>query len=236
MIDSAKRLLPRSFRERYRSKWSDASLEMKTLSGRIKRVIFKLSYPKMEDGSINLHLGCGSVVHPKFVNIDLLPAPHVHHIRSIDDLSVFEDNTVNLIHASHCLEHFPHDRVSEVLKEWFRVLKKDGVLRLSVPNFDVLLDIYNENEKDINLIMSMLMGYQNYKYNFHKAVFTKASLTSLLRDTGFREIREWQSGSSELTSFNDWSAHSVTVSGKAYTISLNIEAIKRVASTGRLGK
>jgi predicted SAM-dependent methyltransferase len=219
-------LLPQSFRNRHRLEWTNLNLEMKILWDRIRRVFLKPPFPILENGGINLHLGCGSVAHPKFVNIDLLPAPHVHYVRSIDDLSPFKDSTVSLIHASHCLEHFPHGKVSDVLKEWCRVLKKGGILRLSVPNFDVLLDIYNENGKDIDLIMSMLMGYQNYKYNYHKIVFTNASLSSLLRDVGFKEIREWQPGSCELTSFDDWSARKVTICGKDYSISLNIEAVK----------
>jgi len=148
---------------------------------KIGRSFVRPPFPILENSSINLHLGCGSVVHPKFVNVDLVPAPHVHYVRSIDDLSPFKDNSVSLIHASHCLEHFPHGKVAEVLREWFRVLKKDGILRLSVPNFDVVLDIYNENRGDINIIMSILMGAQNYKYNFHKVAFTKSSLSLLLK-------------------------------------------------------
>ena len=219
-------LLPRPFRDRYRSKWLDANLEMKICLAKITRLFFRPPFPILKNGTINLHLGCGSVVHAKFVNVDLVPAPHVHYVRSIDDLSPFKDNSVSLIHASHCLEHFPHSIVSKVLSEWFRVLTKDGVLRLAVPNFDVLLDIYNENGKDIGLILSILMGGQKYKYNFHKVVFTKSSLSSLLSNVGFRVIREWQPGSCELTSFDDWSAHDVTICGKDYPISLNIEAIK----------
>ena len=226
MIRLVTRLLPQSFRDRYRSKWRDANLELKICWAKIGRSFVRPPFPILENSSINLHLGCGSVVHPKFVNVDLVPAPHVHYVRSIDDLSPFEDNTVSLIHASHCLEHFPHGKVKRVLKEWFRVLKKGGVLRLSVPNFDVLLDIYNENARDINIILSILMGAQNYKYNFHKVVFTKSSLSSFLRDVGFKEIREWQPGSSGLANFDDWSARTFTVSGKPYQISLNIEAIK----------
>ena len=43
---------------------------------------------------------------------------------------------------------------------------------------------------------------------------------------GFLEVREWTPGSSELTTFDDWSTRKISINGKEYAISLNIEAIK----------
>lgn len=221
-----KDLLPQKIRNRYRSQWGKITLPIKTGYGKFKRQFLRPSYPNIKDGKLYLHLGCGGVNHESFVNIDGLPAPHIHFIRAIDNLSPFKENSVDLIYASHCLEHFSHQKTSNVLAEWFRVLKTNGILRISVPDFDLLIDIYTQNGNKIDTILDVLMGRQDYKYNFHMTAFNKSSLERLLRDVGFRETRVWQPGSSELTTFNDFSDHKILVNKKYYPISLNIEAIK----------
>ena len=41
----------------------------------------------------------------------------------IDNLDIFEDNSIEEIYASHVLEYFDKYEVVNVLKEWNRVLK-----------------------------------------------------------------------------------------------------------------
>jgi predicted SAM-dependent methyltransferase len=233
MIQSAKKLFPESFRVPYyliKRKWKNTSYRLGTETsitlGKLRRVLLPIKFPNLENGEINLHLGCGPINHDKFINIDGLPAQHIHFIRPIDNLSCFKRDSVNLIYASHCLEHFPHAKVPEVLSEWFRVLKKDGILRLSVPDFDSLLEIYKDSGNDINSIITALMGGQDYKYNFHMTVFNKASLSLLLKNTGFRKIEEWQPGSCDLTKFDDHSNCEFKINERNYPVSLNIQAIK----------
>lgn len=218
--------LPLSFRDRYRSEWHKIKLEFQISCGKFQRLFFRPSIPKLENQAMYLHLGCGSVNHPKFINIDGIPAPHIHYIRAVDDLSIFKENSIDLIYCSHCLEHFSYAQVPKVLAEWFRVLKPGGILRLSVPNFDLLLAIYTSNNNDINSIQAILMGGQEYKFNFHLAVFNHSNLEILLKDTGFKQIQEWQPGSSDLTTFNDLSTNQFLINSKFYSVSLNLEAIK----------
>jgi predicted SAM-dependent methyltransferase len=224
MLNSIKKILPSSFRDRHRLTWR--KIEKYFLTCKLTSRLFRQPWPHLENGQIYLHLGCGPINHAGFINIDAVPAPHIHDVRQIDDLSLFKEDTVDLIYASHCLEHFGHRKVPEVLREWYRVLKTGGILRLSVPDFDLLLNIYKDNGNDINAIIQLLMGGQDYEYNFHKVVFTKTSLASLLRSIGFIEIRTWEPGTSELTTFDDWSARKIMIKDKKYPVSLNLEATK----------
>ena len=232
-MHSIKKNVPIAYRKRYhsiRSQWVSLTqglgTEFKILGARIRRLFLPIPHPKLENGQINLHLGCGPINHPKFINVDGLPAPHVHYIRPLNDLSCFDDNTVDLIYASHCLEHFSHLKIHEVLSEWFRVLKKGGILRLSVPDFDLLLEIYQDSGKNIYTILTGLMGGQDYKYNFHMVVFNKSSLNSLLEEFDFKEVSEWHPGSCELTTFDDHSICEFKVNKKKYPVSLNLQAVK----------
>lgn len=182
--------------------------------------------PVQAEGRLNLHLGCGEVDHKQFINIDGYPFPHVHYVQSIDKLPQFDNNSVDLIYASHCLEHFKYGQIEVVLQEWYRVLKKGAVLRLSVPDFDKLVEIYKIHNNDPDVILPQLMGGQNNRYNFHYTVFNNINLTNLLKSVGFLHIQEWQPGTSDLMTFNDFSIYKKDIAGKLYEISLNIEAVK----------
>lgn len=220
------KVVPVFFRNRYSSRWLKFNLNIRIVCAKLKRQFFRPNLSKLETTGINLHLGCGSLNHPKFINIDGLPAFHIHYVRAIDNLSPFKDNSVNFIYACHCLEHFSHTKVPNVLSEWLRVLKKDGVLRLSVPNFDVLIDIYKEAENEVDAIILPLMGGQYNKFDFHMTIFNRSSLERLLKSVGFKDVKEWQPGSCNLATFDDWSARKALVNGKYYPISLNLEALK----------
>ena len=218
------KLIPSGFRDRHRAKWHRLQLETQALWGKLTRQFVRPALPQIS--ATNLHLGCGAVNHPEFINIDGLGYKHIHYVRAIDNLAPFGDRTVALIYASHCLEHFSHVRVNQVLQEWHRAIEPGGILRLSVPDFELLLDIYRDNDNNLAAIQQPLMGGQDYKYNFHHVAFNRRNLTAMLKQAGFQTVRGWQPGTSSLTTFDDWSTKKMEYNGKQYSISLNLEAIK----------
>jgi predicted SAM-dependent methyltransferase len=209
----------------------DAWVEATSLVPRIwtRKLVQRLTpirIPEAANGSLNLHIGCGKVNHPAFVNIDGYPWRHVHLVQSIKRLGRFRSGTADLIYASHCLEHIGHHETIAVLTEWNRVLKKGGVLRLSVPDFDKLVGIYQQHGRDPDVVMSALMGGQKSLYNFHYTALNDVNLTRALLAAGFSVVRAWQPGGGPLTTFPDFSIHQAQVEGRAYPISLNLEAVK----------
>ena len=88
---------------------------------------------------MKLHLGCGKRYIPGFIHVDLSKFRHIDYRRDVKNLSCFKSNTIDLIYASQLLTYFDQQEIPIVLKEWRRVLKKTGILRLSVPNFEVIL-------------------------------------------------------------------------------------------------
>ncbi|MEP0869894.1 methyltransferase domain-containing protein [Trichocoleus desertorum AS-A10] len=221
-----KSFIPKYFRDRHRYKWRNFELFFYAALGKVKRQFIRPPFPDSSFKEINLHLGCGSIDRPEFINIDGLAAPHIHYVRAIDNLAPFKSNSVNLIYASHCLEHFPYAQVPFVLSEWYRVLKEAGILRISVPDFDLLLRIYEENNRNPETVIYPLMGYQSNKLDVHMSMFNKSNLTSLLKEAGFAQVEEWQPGSDQLTTFDDWSSRGIVVNSRSYQISLNLQAVK----------
>lgn len=198
-------------------------LKSRTLA--LKRLFVRPLIPKNPNGKILIHLGCGNINSPEFINVDTKPAPHIHYIMDATDLSFFQDNYADLVYACHILEHVPEKNILKVLYEWKRILKPGGVLRISVPDLDKLIEIYERCSRDISSIRSPLMGtYDGYKT--HCAIFNHKYLSQILSNLGFKEVREWDPDKVEHHNFEDWASKCIEYNGKRFHISLNLEAVK----------
>ena len=142
---------------------------------------------------MKLHLGSGIRYLEGFLHIDIADYEHIDIKSSVDKLDTIDDGAVDEIYASHVLEYFDRNEVESVLKEWKRVLKKDGVLRIAVPNFEALIKVYQETE-EIDKILGPLYGkwdLSDGNFMYHKTVYDKNSLTELLEGVGFSDIELW---------------------------------------------
>lgn len=176
---------------------------------------------------MKLHLGSGKRFIPGFVHIDLVAYEHIDYLHSIDDLSMFEKNSIDLIYNCHVLEHFHRFKVNKVLAEWYRVLKPGGILRISVPDFEALCELYLER-KDLSLVIGPIMGGQTYLYNIHYNIFDFNTLKKILEDIGFKDIKKYDWRETEHSDIDDYSQayypHMDKENGKL--LSLNLEATK----------
>jgi predicted SAM-dependent methyltransferase len=191
----------------------------------IKAWIKKLNppaYPKNPDGRVLIHLGCGDQDDARYINVDALPFSHVHHVHGVTTLPMFSDSSADLLYASHLLEHVSHKHALATLREWVRVLKPGGVLRIAVPDFDALIHVYQEQGNDIRKIQKPLMGAQDYAFNFHMGMFTESYLTELLKEAGCKNVRAWDPKNAPDYTFHDGAFERVC----DYPISLNLEATK----------
>tara|TARA_B100000287_G_scaffold231567_2_gene218026 strand:+ start:3770 stop:4309 length:540 start_codon:yes stop_codon:yes gene_type:complete len=179
---------------------------------------------------MKLHLGCGERYLEGFIHVDLAGYDHIDHEMPVDNLEIFSDNSVEEIYASHVIEYFDREEIKSVLKEWKRVLKENGVLRLAVPNFPELIKVY-EISDDLSKILGPLYGkWKIDKKNiYHKTVYDEKSLKIILEQAGFRNIRKWD----WKTVFSD---HNYDDHSQAYFphmdkengihVSLNLECVK----------
>lgn len=200
--------------------------ELKIHYYKLKFIFFKPAYPVNHNSRVYIHLGCGEINSSEFINVDTRFFPHIHHVNDVCELSIFRNEFADLIYASHILEHISMLKLTQVLNEWKRVLRNGGILRIGVPNFETILKMYEDNNQDIDIIWMPLMGGQEYKDNFHYAVFSKDSLTRLLLECGFSEVREWDPAVVDNHNFEDWASKKYEKKGKIYQISLNLEAVK----------
>jgi predicted SAM-dependent methyltransferase len=183
--------------------------------------------PRRADGRMLVHIGCGDIDSPEFINVDAQPYPHVHYVKNdITDLSMFANGSVDLIYMCHVLEHVHRKEIFDVLAEFKRVLKTGGVLRISVPDFDRILAMYESTGRDPDAIISPLLGSHYNAYDIHYWVFTERSLSAILLKAGFGAVRPWDPNHCENHDFEDWAARSVECGGKQHFVSLNLEAVR----------
>lgn len=177
---------------------------------------------------IKLHLGCGwRNFGLDWIHIDGGDYEHLNY-KDITRLP-FEDNSVDLIYASHVLEYFDRDEVKVLLTEWKRVLKSNGILRLAVPDFLKLTWVYQDT-KDINIILGPLFGKMRMGDTniYHKTVYDFKSLKILLEELGFLNIVPYNWKDIDHSHFDDHSQAYYPHMDKenGLLISLNIEAVK----------
>lgn len=168
-----------------------------------------------------LHLGCGSVLLPGFINLDIREETNAEKLSLVYPLD-YDMNMFDLIYSSHILEHFPRKQTLAILKEWVRVAKRGGILRLSVPNFEALVKIYNK-EKDLEQIIGPLYGAQDYRYNYHNTVFDLKTLKNLMEKAGLTAVHKWDFKRTIHSGCWDYSQAET----KGIFISLNLEGRKK---------
>lgn len=182
---------------------------------------------------VKLHLGCGKKYIPGFTHIDLADYSHIEYKQDIRDLSNFEDCSIDLIYCCHALEYFDRFEVINVLKEWYRVLKKGGILRLAVPDFENIVKVYlRYNDLEYQGILGPLYGkWQNNNTDetlYHKTTWDYKSLSQVLKHIGFTKAVRYDVEQTIHKNYDDYSQAYVPHMDKenGILISLNIEATK----------
>lgn len=96
-----------------------------------------------------LNLGCGRRWHPAWTNCDLVST-------SADVLPVdvrrglpFESGTFDAVYASHVLEHLEIGDGRRFVREIFRILRPEGIVRIVVPDLEGIARAYLASLEDV---------------------------------------------------------------------------------------
>jgi len=169
-----------------------------------------------------LHIG-GHEAREGWEILDARPGPQVDHVGNALDLSRFEDGCFAEVYASHVLEHFDYqDELPRALAEWHRVLAPGGVLRVSVPDLDILAHLLLQRHVfDVNQrfqLMRMIFGGHTHEHDHHRVGLNQDFMAAYLDRAGFTGLQRV----SRHALFADTSE---TVVGST-PISLNLNAYK----------
>lgn len=170
-----------------------------------------------------------------WVNVDVREDVHPDVVDDCSLLSKFDNNSADVIYASHLTEHFKRSEYLSVLKRWREVLKDGGTLRVAVPDMEAVVKCYLY-EGDIRPFQHMIFGSQRHDFDFHYIGFDEKFLSESLLEAGFKSPKRYDWKDTDHFFVDDysqcyWPSFNYTsrrkdseVEGKL--ISLNMEAIK----------
>jgi len=119
------------------------------------------------------------------------------------------DNSISSIYFGQAIEHInPIYELPKFLKECYRMLIPGGLIRITTPDLDLLIQAYLNGQMDKfaieqpafykNAHASAQLAFLMYgacgpsctwdNYEGHMFLFTKESMTAVLQEAGFREI------------------------------------------------
>ena len=144
-----------------------------------------------------LHIGCGQQAIPGWINIDNQGLPGVDQVLDVRRGLPFAD--VAAIYAEHFLEHLALDDGLAFLAECRRVLKPDGILRLSTPNLDwVVLTHYHLPPADDAGARTDCVRLNRAFHGWgHQFLYNRTMLASVVRAAGFVRASFFKYGESD---------------------------------------
>jgi predicted SAM-dependent methyltransferase len=155
---------------------------------------------------LKLHIGCGTRIMPNWVNIDIFQGQGIDLQLDFRQPLPFESNSVAMIYSEHVLEHIFKEDALLLLKEFHRVLKKDGIVRIGVPDAEIFFKAYVNNDRDFFSKIKHLGGAVipldtpidviNQMFRMggdHLFAWDFETLSKGLKEAGFSNISRWSS-------------------------------------------
>ena len=157
-----------------------------------------------------LHVGCGPQNKSsclgfnndnwKEIRFDIDKNVNPDIVGTLTDMKLVETGSVDAVYSSHNIEHiFPHE-VPIALREFYRVLKEDGMVVITCPDLQSVCEAVVQDklleplyESDIGPIspIDILYGHRGFiaqgnEYMAHKGGFTYSVLDGAFYEAGFK--------------------------------------------------
>lgn len=154
------------------------------------------------DVPLKLHLGCGEVFLPGYVNIDLPLADHT--VQSANRATIRADLTtlhypagsIDEIRLHHVFEHFDRPTALFLLIVWHRWLRAGGRLIVEVPDFARCARRYvlAVSTRSRLKLLRHLFGSHEASWAIHCDGWDRARFEAVLPRVGFEHMRFRRSG------------------------------------------
>lgn len=160
-----------------------------------------------------LHVGCGvhtpDKLHENFrapdwqeVRLDINPAVKPDILASITNMKEVPEGSFEALYSSHNLEHLHPHEVPLALAEFYRVLRADGFVLLTMPDLTQVAEAIMQGKEEEPVLMTnrgpitpldILYGFRPFLergnlFMAHNFAFTAATLEKALAEAGFGNI------------------------------------------------
>jgi predicted SAM-dependent methyltransferase len=138
-------------------------------------------------GVTKLHLGCGPQILHGWLNVDNVKYPGVDRVLDITRGLPFKN--VSFIFAEHFIEHLTYTDALVLLHECRKVLRDDGVLRLSTPNLDwVWVTHYRLGMSEPEEVQACFALNRAFRGWGHQFLYNERTLRASLLEAGFANV------------------------------------------------
>lgn len=155
---------------------------------------------------LRLHVGSGPHQLPGWINIDNQLYPGVDRVLDVTRRLPFRD--VAFVFAEHFIEHLDYSDAVSFLRHCRRVLRDDGVLRLSTPNLDW---VWRSHYRPTLTPDQELLGCFGLNRAFrgwgHQFLYNFGTLAATLQDAGFANVVRCEYGESTHPELGGLEAH-----------------------------
>lgn len=137
-------------------------------------------------------IGCGQHYLDGFVNIDANFQRKTDYLLDVRAGLPFPDGSMEFIYSCHMLEHLHLTEAMRLLRECHRVLKPEGYMRLTLPDFEFVFRILEGAEE--SHFPRRFRSRHGQAINFlfcdgqHKYGFSKEVVEELALDLGFSKV------------------------------------------------
>jgi predicted SAM-dependent methyltransferase len=182
----------------------------------------------LSQSNLLVNLGCGYNALRGWINVDIARGSQVDIVWDLRKGLPFADKSCSAIFSEHVIEHLSKEDGENLLRECFRILQPEGVLRLSTPDAGKFLRSYAGDgeflrhpefsepvETPLDRINQMMR-----ESGQHLWIYDAASLQNLLKRLGFTLVAEQNFGQSLHPQMQN-----LDTAGRAFE-SLYIEAVK----------
>lgn len=138
----------------------------------------------MDNKNINLDIGSGLKTDWQpgdYIRID--PYAEGVDVKAFADNLPYENNSVDSIWSSHTLEHIDKFHIVSTLKEWYRILKPNGIITIRVPDLAWCCQWWL-NHQTTGWDMDIIFGNQSREGEFHKTGFNREIMLEYLHQSG----------------------------------------------------
>lgn len=152
----------------------------------------------MSKPELKLHLGCGTVYLPGYVNIDYPLDQQTSQHTSRTPVDLYADITtlqyasgiVDEVRLHHVFEHFNRITALRLLVEWYDWLTEGGILTIETPDFDRCVKAYLfGNTIAKGKVMRHLFGSQDAYWAVHYDGWDKNKFKTYLSALGYRNLK-----------------------------------------------
>jgi Methyltransferase domain len=146
-----------------------------------------------------LNWGCGSHVHPGWINTDIKEAPEIDLVADIRKGLPLDDDSIEYAVSVHALPELAYADVVPALRELNRVLKPGGVLRLVLPDLQKAIDAYVKRDhryfhlvEDDAATLGGRLITQILWYGYSRTLFTADFSAELMVKAGYIDVSSCQ--------------------------------------------